>query len=61
MGHRRILPALLFTSAYYYEDYAGLGLQAPAPGYQWVRFGPDLLLVNLSTGQVEDVVYGAFL
>ncbi|MGH6980059.1 MAG: RcnB family protein [Stellaceae bacterium] len=56
-----ILPAVLFASTFYYVDYAVLGLQAPAPGYQWVRFGPDLLLVNLATGQVEDVVYGAFL
>ena len=60
-GIGAILPALLFSSAYYYADYTGLGLQAPAPGYQWVRFGPDLLLVNTVTGQVEDVVYGVFL
>jgi hypothetical protein len=31
------------------------------PGYAGVRFGPDLLLVNLGTDEVEDVIYGVFL
>jgi Ni/Co efflux regulator RcnB len=55
-----VLPAVFLTSPYFFTGWAGLGLQAPVPGYQWVRFGPDLLLVNLRTGQVEDVIYGAF-
>ncbi len=55
-----VLPRALFASAFFYPGFASIGLQAPAPGYQWVRFGPDLLLVNLGTGEVEDVVYGAF-
>ena len=46
---------------YYFQGWAALGLQQPLPGYSWVRFGPDLLLVNLTTNEVEDVVYGAFL
>jgi Ni/Co efflux regulator RcnB len=29
-------------------------------GYQWVRYGPDLLLVDIATGQVVDVRYGVF-
>jgi len=64
-GYRRwdigsILPRLLFGSSYFYNDWAGLGLEAPPPGYNWVRYGSDLLLVNLHTGEVEDVVYGVF-
>jgi Ni/Co efflux regulator RcnB len=55
------LPALLIAPPYFYAGYAGLGLQPPPPGYQWVRYGPDLLLVNLRTGEVEDVVYGVFM
>jgi Ni/Co efflux regulator RcnB len=55
-----VLPALFLASDYYYDDYAPLGLQAPPPGYRWVRYGDDLLLVNLRTGSVEDVVYGVF-
>jgi hypothetical protein len=56
-----ILPGLFWSPTYYYNSWAALGLQAPAPGYEWVRFGPDLLLVNIATGGIEDVVYGVFL
>jgi Ni/Co efflux regulator RcnB len=55
-----ILPALFLVSTYFYDDIGPLGLEAPPPGYRWVRYGPDLLLVNLSTGQVEQVAYGVF-
>jgi Nickel/cobalt transporter regulator len=64
-GYRRwavgaILPPLFLVPAYYYADWAALGLTAPEPGFQWVRYGPDLVLVNVSTGEIVDVVYGAF-
>jgi Ni/Co efflux regulator RcnB len=64
-GYRRwaigaTLPGLFLAPAYYYTDWAGLGLSPPDPGFEWVRYGPDLLLVNVSTGQVVDVVYGVF-
>jgi hypothetical protein len=64
-GYRRwglgmILPPLFLAPAYYYADWAALGLPPPQPGFQWVRYGPDLLLVNVESGQVVDVVYGAF-
>ena len=64
-GYRRwvigaALPALFLAPAYYYNDWAAVGLQPPQPGFQWVRYGPDLLLVNVTTGQVVDTVYGAF-
>jgi Ni/Co efflux regulator RcnB len=55
-----VLPPLFLASAYYYSDWAALGLPPPQPGFQWVRYGPDLLLVNVATGQVVDTVYGAF-
>jgi len=54
------LPPLFLVPAYFYAEYAALGLAAPQPGFQWVRYGPDLLLVNVTTGQVVEVVYGAF-
>ncbi|HVV63837.1 MAG TPA: RcnB family protein [Rhizomicrobium sp.] len=54
------LPALFLTDAYFYNDYAPLGLQAPPPGYRWVRYGSDLLLVNLRTGEVEDTAEDVF-
>lgn len=64
-GYRRwvvggILPPLFLTPTYFYDDWAGLGLAPPPPGTEWVRYGPDLLLVDLSTGQVVDVAYGVF-
>jgi Ni/Co efflux regulator RcnB len=55
-----ILPPLFLTPAYYYTDWAGLGLPPPEPGFQWVQYGPDLLLVNVATGRVVDVAYGVF-
>lgn len=54
------LPPLFLAPAYYYSGWAALGLPPPQPGFQWVRYGPDLLLVNVATGQVVDTVYGAF-
>jgi hypothetical protein len=64
-GYRRwgigmFLPPLFLAPAYYYADWGGMGLPPPDPGFQWVRYGPDLLLVNISTGAVVDVIYGAF-
>jgi len=64
-GYRRwgvggILPGVFLTSAFFFPGWAGLGLQAPPPGFQWVRQGPDLVLVDVRTGQIIDVVYGAF-
>jgi Ni/Co efflux regulator RcnB len=64
-GYRRwvigaVLPPIFLVSDYYYGDWGALGLPPPQPGYQWVRYGSDLLLVNLSTGQVVDVAYDVF-
>lgn len=54
------LPPLFLAPAYYYSGWATLGLPAPQPGFQWVRYGPDVLLVNTANGQVVEVVYGTF-
>jgi Ni/Co efflux regulator RcnB len=55
-----ILPRLFLSGIYFWTDWAALGLLPPPPGYVWVRFGPDLLLVNRYTGRIADVIYGAF-
>lgn len=55
-----MLPPLFLVPAYYYADWATLGLEPPPPNAQWVRYGPDLLLVDVNTGEVLDVAYGAF-
>jgi len=54
------LPAVFLIADYFYDDFLALGLESPPPGYRWVRYGPDLLLVNLRTGVVEQVAYGVF-
>jgi Ni/Co efflux regulator RcnB len=64
-GYRRwgigaILPHIFLSNYYYWTDWRALGLLPPPPGYVWVRYGPDLLLVNRYTGRIADVIYGAF-
>jgi Ni/Co efflux regulator RcnB len=56
-----LLPRLFLSSGYYYDNYPALGIGAPPPGARWVRYGPDLLLVDVRTGRIRDVIYGAFL
>ena len=55
-----ILPFVFLTSAYFYDDYWRIGLAGPPYGYRWVRYGPDLLLVEIRTGRIVDAIYGAF-
>lgn len=57
-----ILPPLFWAanSPYYYAGWADMGLPPPDPGFQYVEYGPDLLLVDVSTGQVVEVFPGAF-
>jgi hypothetical protein len=64
-GYRRwtvgqILPGLFLSQGYFIGNWAAYGLGPPPPGLQWVRYGPDALLVNVYTGQVVDTVYGVF-
>ncbi len=55
-----VLPSLFLAPGYYYEDYWRMGLEGPPWGYRWVRYGPDLLLVDTRTGRIDDAIYGAF-
>jgi len=55
-----VLPRLFLTNVYFYTDWFVLGLPGPPPGFAWVRFGPDLLLVDLTTGRIVDIAYGVF-
>jgi Ni/Co efflux regulator RcnB len=54
------LPPLFLTPTYFYADWPSLGLEPPPPDCEWLRYGPDLLLVDITTGEVIDVVYDAF-
>jgi Ni/Co efflux regulator RcnB len=55
-----MLPPIFLARDYFYADWMTLGLEPPPPGCEWVRYGPDLLLVDVSTGQVIDVAYDVF-
>ncbi|HEY1900531.1 MAG TPA: RcnB family protein [Steroidobacteraceae bacterium] len=55
-----ILPSVFLTDAYFYDNYATLGLAPPPAGYRWVRYGPDVLLVDVRSGRIADVVDGVF-
>ena len=35
-------------------------LDPPPPAFEWVRYGPDILLIDLGSGQIAQVIYGAF-
>jgi hypothetical protein len=64
-GYRRwavgqVLPGLFLSQSYFIGNWAAYGLGPPPPGLEWVRYGPDALLVNVYTGQVVDTVYGVF-
>lgn len=55
-----ILPALFWTQDYWISDYYDYGLDAPPPGFIWVRYGNDALLIDQNTGEVLQVDYGLF-
>ena len=56
-----VLPPLFWQRPdYYYTGWAEMGLPPPDPGFQYVEYGPDLLLVNVTTGEVVQVFPGAF-
>jgi Ni/Co efflux regulator RcnB len=41
---------------YHVSDYHRFGLRHPGRGQQWIRYGDDLLLVNVRTGRVLQVI-----
>jgi len=55
-----VLPGLFLSSAFFWDDWRALGVDRPRLGRRWVRYGPDLLLVNVRSHRIEDVIYGAF-
>jgi hypothetical protein len=46
------LPPFFLVRDYWYPDWGLIGLPPPPPDYQWVRYGSDLLLVDLTSGEV---------
>jgi Ni/Co efflux regulator RcnB len=56
----QVLPRPYWVRRYWILDYWDYDLDEPSYGYEWVRYGPDALLVNLRTGQVVEVVSDVF-
>lgn len=54
------LPWGWFDQSFWIDDYYDYGLAVPPYGYEWIRVGPDAVLVDLSSGLVVSTVYGAF-
>ena len=46
----RLQPAF-YGSRYYISDYGAYGLGVPGRWQRWIRYGNDLLLVNVRTGR----------
>jgi Ni/Co efflux regulator RcnB len=56
VGYR--LQPSFYGSRYYINDYSMYHLQAPHSRWlRWIRYGNDLLLVNIRTGRVMNVVH----
>ena len=52
----RLQPAF-YGSRYYISDYGRYNLRAPHRLERWIRYGDDLLLVNLRNGRVLRVIH----
>jgi Ni/Co efflux regulator RcnB len=46
-----------YGSRYYINDYGAYGLRSPARFERWVRYGNDLLLVDVRNGRVLNVIH----
>ena len=55
-----ILPAFFWSQNYWISDYFDYGLADPPPGFIWVRYGDDALLIDQNSGEVLQVEYGVF-
>ena len=59
-AYGEILPRAFWAAPYVIADYWLFALEVPPVGYEWVRSGPDALLVNTTNGEILQVVYGVF-
>jgi len=59
-GYGDRLPYGWFAAQWFINDYYYYDLAVPPYGYEWVRVGPDALLVDTDDGTVVESVYGIF-
>jgi Ni/Co efflux regulator RcnB len=59
-AYGQILPRTFWGAQYILADYWLFGLEVPPAGYEWVRYGPDALLINIENGEILQAEYGVF-
>lgn len=59
-GYGQHLPRYYFARSFWLVNFISYGLFAPPPGYVWVRYGPDALLIDEYTGEIVQVRYNMF-
>lgn len=59
-AYGEFLPFGWYDQPYWVGNYWDYDLPVPPFGYNWVRVGDDVLLINLQTGFVAEVIYGVF-
>jgi Ni/Co efflux regulator RcnB len=59
-GFGQYLPGSFFISDYVLYNYWAYGLEPPPPGFEWIRVGPDALLVQDGSGYILDAVRDLF-
>jgi len=59
-GFGDILPRGWYGPDYFIDDFLDFDLPYPPPGYEWVRVGPDALMIDEYTGRIVQVVRGIF-
>jgi len=58
VGNR--LPHEFMSPRFRFNNWGRLGIGPPGAGRRWIRYGPDLLLVNIHTRRIEDVIFNVF-
>lgn len=54
------LPRHYYVRNFWLTNFLIYGLFSPPPGYIWVRYGPDALLIDQYTGEIVQVQYNMF-
>ncbi|QQP95484.1 RcnB family protein [Lysobacter enzymogenes] len=60
-SYGEFLPRAYWGPEFVLADFWLFGLDIPPVGYEWVRYGPDALLIDLRSGEVVQTVYDNFL
>ncbi|HEY2179405.1 MAG TPA: RcnB family protein [Caulobacteraceae bacterium] len=53
-------PRIFLIPEYFIDDYDDYGVAPPPVDAQWVRYGEDLVLVDLDSGDILNVITGFF-